>query len=252
MENLWLNTKAVLTQDCFCFVALFSDILYNISHMPVKTILRKITLWVLLAVLNGWVVTKWPESGWLPVILVLNLFILSSLWQKVFAIIFGMSPKALRIKILAAAWGFAVWMFLVGLAIFFHQFNGYTLAGALFAEGMLLLALGMWQSAHYTALEEESKPQEVWVEEPKAKVGVVLFLVFLFVAGQKLFGHVADGLVLSPWQVITNSYILWYVGAALLLGLLVFSRISSKLALLFIVSLYFVTLSYLPATHQYF
>ena len=178
--------------------------------------------------------------------------------------------KSLRIRLLAIFLSLATLGWFLFIFIFFNYFNGLAVFLSFFANALawsivnqsLPPLLGEGQREGYVAGEDtrtDTPPLapplkgEGDLEPPRPKIIVLVYLGLVIYGFYLLIQSKTNGIISSPWQTIDPRYIWVFLAATFLLGFLIlFSKISLKTLLFFVIVHSFLLHSYLPLTHELF
>ena len=164
---------------------------------------------------------------------------------------FAFTTQSFGNRVLSA---FFVWIVLSGIGgavVLFSTLTNLAIAIIFFVTGMLFVLYNkFFFKNNFFNINDKPSLKVNLRQLPKAKLGVLLYLL-LFLAGiSVLLKTESIGIVSSPWQVIDSSFIYIYFGATCVLGFLLFSRLSVRFILFLLILHSFLIHSYLPLTHK--
>jgi len=165
---------------------------------------------------------------------------------------FNFQPRAWRTKILAIFLALITLGWIGGIVLVFYKLTALSIAVIFFINGLIYLFLKQWAQKSKNNIKEINVEHDnkLKYEVPKAKIGVLLYLILLGIGFYLLIISKTGVAVLSPWQTIQPYYIPIFFLATLTLGLLIFSKLNVR-SILFLLVLHSILLhSYLPLTHD--
>src|SRR3989339_433347 len=180
-------------------------------------------------------------------------------WRRILVVRFDFSPRALRVRLLAALGALMSAGWIIGLSLCFYHFTPLSVALALFGAGLLPLIFWRENQEESEMLAWFDDNLKILQEMPRNKAGVFLYVVLWLITAHQLFTIGTDGLQgvtqpspVTPWQILPSAYIYWFGAATLVLGFLCFAKLPAKVVLVLLCAHAFLLTSYLPATHEYF
>lgn len=214
---------------------------------------KKIIIFCLVSFLVFFNAEFW-HLNWLG-LMVLGLFLFFSSigFEKFLAGIFHLTDKICA-RILAGFLSFAFIGSLSGIFILFGRLNSVIIALIFLVIGLFSVLAGEIKPKVEGQKNQEIKETEeetVDLEPKKYYIVIFLFLIFsglYFLTKSSLF----DGALITPWQIISGNYIYLFFLSTLILGALIFSKISVKSILVLIIIAYLAMLSYLPLSSNLF
>ena len=142
--------------------------------------------------------------------------------------------------------------FLAGIFVVFYKLNLPAIGTILAVNIFFILALRRLVkipveiTIDYPTVEAElTAPNSAWW-------GVILYLTLAGYGFYLLYGSRSGGNLVTPWQTIDHLYLYVFALATLLLGGLIFSRLSASAVLFFCIVHALLLHSYLPLTHELF
>jgi hypothetical protein len=193
---------------------------------------------------------RWHNWFLGAVVLLLYFLFVSAKTQTVLVSYFGFA-KSLRTRLLAIFLGLATLGWFLGIFVFFNYFNSLAVFLSFFINALV------W-SLVKEEKESEIVPKEFFDEEiidepPHEKISVLVYLGLLIYGFYLLLQSKTGAAISSPWQTIDPRYVWVFLAATFLLGaLLLFSKVSLKALLFFVILHSFLLHSYLPITHDLF
>ncbi len=210
---------------------------------------RKIAPAATLSALAYLVFDRWQNWFLGALVLVLYFLFVSAKTQMVLVDYFGFI-KSLRVRLLAIFLSLATLGWWLGIFIFFNYFNGLAVFLSFFANALVWSLANTENKDADIAKESEEK---ITHEPPHAKIVVLVYLGLVIYGFYLLIQSKTGGAISSPWQTINPSYVLVFLSATFLLGVLIlFFRVSLKTLLFFVILHSFLLHSYLPLTHELF
>ncbi len=166
---------------------------------------------------------------------------------------FYFSSDSIRVRILSAFFVIFVFSSITGAIVLLYKLTTLVLVFDFFFVGLLLYVLHHWalksrndeKEINYSKVKEK-----ISLQMPKAKVGVLIYVILWFVSLVFLIGSRKDGNFLSPWQVINEWYIVIFFILTVIVGLLIFSKLKTKFILFLLILHTFLLHSYLPLTNS--
>lgn len=205
------------------------------------------------AVLSGLVYLvfdRWHNLFLGALVLFLYFLFISAKTQAVLVNYFDFT-KSFQVRLLAIFLSLISLGWFLGIFIFFNYFNGLTVFLSFFANALV------W-SLVKKEKENEGVPKDFFDEEiadepPHEKISVLIYLGLLIYGFYLLAQSKTGAVIFSPWQTINPRYVWVFLLVTFLLGVLVlFSKISLKALLFFVILHSFLLHSYLPLTHDLF
>ncbi len=181
--------------------------------------------------------------------LLLYFLFVSAKTQAILVNYFGFT-KSLRTRLPAIFLGLATLGWFLGIFIFFNYFNALAVFLSFFANAFV------WSFVE--ARKEDvgilrEFDEEIVDEPPHEKISVLFYLGLVIYGFYLLMQSKTGGAILSPWQIINPGYVWVFLLATFLLGVFVlFSKVSLKTLLFFVIVHSFLLHSYLPLTHELF
>jgi hypothetical protein len=166
--------------------------------------------------------------------------------------------KSLRVRLLAIFLGLATLGWFLGIFIFFNYFNGLAVFLSFFANA---LVWGLFNNQSFSPLLGERQREgyappligEGELEPPHEKISVLIYIGLLIYGFYLLVQSKTGDAILSPWQTIDSRYLWVFLAATFLLGFFIlFSKVTLKTLLFFVILHSFLLHSYLPLTHDLF
>ncbi len=182
----------------------------------------------------------------------------------VLAKFFGFSDSILT-KVLGVFAVFISLGWIAGTAVLFLPLTFWVLAAVFAANAVAYIFLGRWakkaqssnviiSTSSIQALNEMKDPltsDDLASEEtPGAKFGVLAFLILVFYGFYLLYTSRTGNTLSTPWQTIKPEYVFIFFFSTLILGILIFCKLSAKTILFFLMLQTFLLHSYLPLTHK--
>lgn len=181
-------------------------------------------------------------------VLLLYFLFVSAKTQEMLVNSFGFA-KSLRIRLLAIFLSLATLGWFLGIFIFFNYFNSLAVFLSFFANALVWSLVNVKNDNK----NDRENDKEIIDEPPHEKISVLVYLGLVIYGFYILIQSKTGGVITSPWQVIDQRYIWVFLLATFLLGALVlFSKVSTKTLLFFIILHSFLLHSYLPLTHNLF
>ena len=210
---------------------------------------KKIVPAAALSALVYLVYDRW-HNWFLGVVVVLLYFLfVSGKTQTMLVSYFGFT-KSLRIRILAIFLGVVTLGWFLGVFIFFNYFNSLAVFLSFFANALIWLLVK--EKKEEVGIQREFD-EEIIDEPPHEKISVLVYLGLVGYGFYFLMQSKTSGVISSPWQIIDSRYVWVFLAATFLLGALVlFSKVSLKTLLFFVILHSFLLHSYLPLTHNLF
>lgn len=173
---------------------------------------------------------------------------LGMLIEKPLVVVFHYN-KTYRTKILGSFFAFIFTTWLSGLAVVFYKLDLLVSVGILAI--VAAVSAGMNLGFRKYDIPDPHFVPEKTPDYPLKKLHIPLVLVFLvlLVYGFYLLAISKTGsAVFSPWQTINSQFIYVFAAAALVVGLLIYTKFSHKYFLIIMMALLFLQHSYLPLT----
>ncbi len=138
-----------------------------------------------------------------------------------------------------------------GFVVLIYKLTALSVTVIFFINGVFYILLKLWAGQVKIAPAEFDNPQfKVLDEMPKAKLGVLLYIILATTGFYLLFISKSSLILESPWQTIDKRYIIIFFLATLTLGLLIFSKLKAKIILFLLIIHSFLLHSYLPLSHN--
>jgi len=216
----------------------------------------KAVLTKLLAILATIISTYFVLLGNLPSFLSSFLFLaylilLSNYSKLVLVKLFNLPSKSIRTKIFSLFLVFFSLGFIGGIFLLLTTLTAFNISLILLVNALLYFFFNLLiKKTKHTKIKKIITERTTIQNVPKARMGVLIYLILLISGFYLLFISKTGEILINPWQTIHPSYIYLFFTATLILGLLLFSKISTK-GLLFLIILHSLLLhSYLPLTHS--
>lgn len=175
-------------------------------------------------------------------------FRIASWWRHSLGEIFDIPLHSFRARIFSFFWTLVNFGTFAGASLFLGRLDALTGSIGLFFSGVVA---ALFKNYNFT---RETRTTETEVKEERAldKILVLVYLVLFFI-GINILVHAKTGLsILTPWQTITENYLIIYFLATAVLLRILFSELSAKATLILVVFHTFLTISYLAFTHDLF
>jgi len=210
---------------------------------------KKFILFCLLSFLVFFNAEFW-HLHWLGIAtLGLFLFFSSIGFAKLLFNIFHLNDKICA-RILAGFLSFAFIGSLAGAFILFGRLNSIVIAFIYLAIGLFSVFIG--EIKLKIEKEETNEADEETADLEPKKYYMVIFVFLIFAGLYFLARSPSNGALITPWQAISGNYIYLFFLSTLILGTLIFSKISIKSVLFLIIIAYLAMLSYLPFSSDLF
>jgi hypothetical protein len=158
--------------------------------------------------------------------------------------------KSLRIRLLAIFLSVVTLGWFLGFFIFFNYFNSLAVFLSFFAN---ILIWSLVKVKKEDANSPEEFDEKIVDEPPHEKISALFYFGLVIYGFYLLMQSETNGVISSPWQTIDTRYVWVFLLATFLLGMLIlFSKISIKTLLFFVIAHSFLLHSYLPLTHDLF
>jgi len=217
-------------------------------------IARNITILLVFSIILYFDISKW-QSTVLGILLLFFYFLYTSKFTKTALVkFFNFSNDSIRTRILSAFLVGIVFSSVGGAVVLFSRLTNLAIAILFFVIGVLSYALHYWSLK--SSKEEKGDnllrniKEKIKLQMPKAKVGVFVYVILWFLSLVILLGSRQDGNFLSPWQVINEWYIYAFFTLTAIVGLLIFSKLTSRSVLFLLILHAFLLHSYLPLTNN--
>lgn len=162
---------------------------------------------------------------------------------------FGFTDS-LRVRLLAVFLSLATLGWFFGIFIFFNYFNSLAVFLSFFVNALVWSLVETKKEEIGVRIEFD---EEIVDEPPHEKISVLIYLGLLISGFYILMQSKTGGVVASPWQIINQSYVWVFLLATFLLGFFIlFSKVTIKTLLFFVLVHSFLLHSYLPLTHDLF
>lgn len=157
-----------------------------------------------------------------------------------------------RVGILSIFLNFSFVGFLAGIFVVFYKLNLLVIGLVLVLNILFIIALRRLVKTPVDLVDDYSTTAVELTAPTSAWWLVILYLALTGFGFFLLYHSRSSGSLLTPWQTIDYLYLYIFALATLLLGLLIFSKLSSadKFFLLLVNSV--LLHSYLPLTHEFF
>jgi len=220
--------------------------------MEYESVEKKLLVLILLSLAGYFNINNWHSAFLGLLILVFYLWLLSGLARQALIKFFGLSHTAFRVRLQAAFLVFSTLGCIAGVFIVFYRLAAEHMALAMFLNGLLYVFIGEWAGkAKNAEAEMFNEKFDVLEEVPQPKIGVLLIIILSLVGFYLLMVSQSAGRLATPWQVIGSDYIYVFLAAVFLTGVLVFSKLKTKVILFLLVLVTFLLHSYLPLTHKF-
>ncbi len=193
---------------------------------------------------------RWHNWFLGAVVLLLYFLFVSAKTQTMLLGNFGFD-KSLRSRLLAIFLGLATLGWFLGIFIFFNYFNSLAVFISFFVNAFVWSLVNAKKEE--VVIPKEFFDEGIVDEPPHEKISVLIYVGLVVYGFYLLLQSKTNGVISSPWQTIDPTYVWVFLAATFLLGFLIlFSRISLKVLLFFVIAHSFLLHSYLPLTHDLF
>jgi hypothetical protein len=219
--------------------------------MEYESVEKKLLVLILLCLAGYFNINNWHSLFLGLLVLFFYLWVLSGLARQALIKFFGFSHTAFRVRLQAAFLALSTLGCIAGAFIVFYRLAAEHMALAMFLNGLLYLFIGEWAGkAKNAEAEMFNEKFDVLEEVPQPKIGVLLVIILSLVGFCLLFVSRSAGRLATPWQAIGTDYIYVFGAAVILTGLLIFSKLKTKIVLFLLVLVTLLLHSYLPLTHK--
>ena len=202
-----------------------------------------------LSVLAYLVFDRWHNWFLGAVVLLLYFLFVSGKTEAVLVNYFGFA-KSLGTRLVAIFLSLATLGWFLGIFIFFNYFNSLAVFLSFFANALVWSLIKEKKEEVRIQVEFD---EEIVDEPPHEKISVLIYIGLVIYGFYLLMHSKTSGVISSPWQTIDSRYVWVFLAVTFLLGALVlFSKVSIKTLLFFVIVHSFLLHSYLPLTHDLF
>ncbi|HLC69755.1 MAG TPA: hypothetical protein VJH75_01785 [Patescibacteria group bacterium] len=201
--------------------------------------------------LVAYLLLKYYTNLGLALVFLLLYFGLTGRWYRDFLLTVFSFEKKGTTWVLSGFLSLFVFSFLSSPFILWFRYAALEISLAFLLNGLLAwyLKTCVVKGVQVVEKEEAAVVSTAWQFMPGRLIGFYIYIIIFGLGLYLLQSKISSDTILSPWQVIREEYIYIYALATFVLGLNIFSKLSSRWILLLLVLQTLLTVSYLPLTH---
>ncbi|MFH1789793.1 MAG: hypothetical protein ABH832_01870 [bacterium] len=197
---------------------------------------------------------NWFKSNFFSVLLLAIFFVLTAKQYKVcLQFTFNTDQKGWLDMALACFVSFYITGFISAIFLVFWQFTNFSIALAISTSGLLAVAAQIHANTAKKKHPDESiyeRATLIQKQEPKAKLAVIIYFILVGIAFYILMRSSTAQSITSPWQSISSSFFYIYFSATVILGFLIYSKLSRGFIIFLLIVHSLLLHSYLPLSHN--